>query len=204
MRALVLGGNRYIGLHLVFELARQGHEVTVANSHEAPLPDGAQRIHVDRQEPGALADALAPHRDDFDIVYDNTSYRVADLEPVVDTFDGPRAATRVHQLGGGVQAQLDAAGPRGLAAPRARRSRTPARRTASARSTARTTSQALFEEAGSAGHVATGHAHHRSEHAAGDPRADLLQAARGGAADPASRPTGSRSCTSCTCRTSPG
>ncbi len=93
MRALVLGGNRYIGLHLVFELARQGHEVTVANSHEAPLPDGAKRIHVDRQQPGALADALAPHRDDFDIVYDNTSYRVADLEPVVDTFAG-----RVQQL----------------------------------------------------------------------------------------------------------
>jgi len=31
MRVLVLGGNRYIGLHLVFELARQGHEVTVFN-----------------------------------------------------------------------------------------------------------------------------------------------------------------------------
>ncbi|MEY2470941.1 MAG: hypothetical protein QOK28_270 [Actinomycetota bacterium] len=88
MRALVLGGNRYIGLHLVFELARQGHDVTVANSHEAPLPDGARRIHVDRQQPGALADALAPVRDDFDIVYDNTSYRVADLEPVVETFAG--------------------------------------------------------------------------------------------------------------------
>jgi nucleoside-diphosphate-sugar epimerase len=93
MRALVLGGNRYIGLHLVFELARQGHDVTVANSHEAPLPDGARRIHVDRQVPGALADALAPVRDEFDIVYDNTSYRPADLEPVVDTFDG-----RVQQL----------------------------------------------------------------------------------------------------------
>ena len=93
MRALVLGGNRYIGLHLVFELARQGHDVTVANSHEAPLPDGARRIHVDRQQPGALADALAPVRDDFDIVYDNTSYRIADLEPVLDAF-----TDRVQQL----------------------------------------------------------------------------------------------------------
>ena len=93
MRALVLGGNRYIGLHLVFELARQGHDVTVANSHEAPMPDGARRIHVDRQVPGALAEALAPHRDEFDIVYDNTSYRVADMEPVIETFDG-----RIQQL----------------------------------------------------------------------------------------------------------
>jgi nucleoside-diphosphate-sugar epimerase len=80
-------------LHLVFELARQGHEVTVANSHEAPLPEGARRIHVDRQQPGALAEALAPVRDTFDIVYDNTSYRVADIEPVVEAFDG-----RVQQL----------------------------------------------------------------------------------------------------------
>ncbi|HUR79029.1 MAG TPA: NAD-dependent epimerase/dehydratase family protein [Acidimicrobiales bacterium] len=93
MRALVLGGNRYIGLHLVFELARQGHDVTVANSHEAPLPEGARRIHVDRQVPGALAEALEPVRDDFDIVYDNTSYRVADLEAVVAAFEG-----RVQQL----------------------------------------------------------------------------------------------------------
>lgn len=93
MRALVFGGNRYIGLHLVFELARQGHEVTVANSHEAPLPEGAKRIHVDRQVPGALAVALEPVRDDFDIVYDNTSYRIADIEPVIAAFDG-----RVQQL----------------------------------------------------------------------------------------------------------
>ena len=41
MRALVMGGNRYIGRHLVFELARQGHDVTVMNSHEAPMPAGA-------------------------------------------------------------------------------------------------------------------------------------------------------------------
>jgi NAD(P)-dependent dehydrogenase (short-subunit alcohol dehydrogenase family) len=32
MRALVTGGNRYIGL----KLARRGHEVTVVNSPEAP------------------------------------------------------------------------------------------------------------------------------------------------------------------------
>ena len=43
-----MGGNRYIGLHLVFELARQGHDVTIMNSHEAPMPEGARRIHADR------------------------------------------------------------------------------------------------------------------------------------------------------------
>jgi nucleoside-diphosphate-sugar epimerase len=86
LRVLVTGGNRYIGLHLVFELARRGHDVTVANSHEAPLPDGARRIHVDRTQPGALLEALRPHRDEFDAVFDNTAYRPADVEPMVELF----------------------------------------------------------------------------------------------------------------------
>src|SRR5262245_39810885 len=86
MRALVTGGNRYIGLDLVFELARRGHEVTVANSHEAPLPNGARRIHVDRRVPGALIDALAKHRDAFDVVFDHTAFQLSDVEPMVEFF----------------------------------------------------------------------------------------------------------------------
>jgi nucleoside-diphosphate-sugar epimerase len=88
MRALVTGGNRYIGLHLLFELARRGHEVTVANSHLADMPEGCRRIHVDRTQPGALRDALGPHRDEFDIVFDNTAYTVPDLEPMIELFGG--------------------------------------------------------------------------------------------------------------------
>lgn len=88
MRALVTGGNRYIGVHLLFELARRGHEVTVVNSHVGDMPEGCRRIHADRTVPGALFDALAPHRDEFDIVFDNTAYRVADLEPMIELFEG--------------------------------------------------------------------------------------------------------------------
>jgi nucleoside-diphosphate-sugar epimerase len=88
MRALVTGGNRYIGLDLVFELARRGHEVTVVNSHEAPLPEGARRIVCDRTQPGALAAALAPHRDAFDVIYDHTAYRPADMSPLIELFAG--------------------------------------------------------------------------------------------------------------------
>lgn len=86
MRVLVTGGNRYIGLDLVFELARAGHEVTVVNSHEAPLPAGARRIHCDRTQPGALVEALAPHRDAFDVIFDHTAYRPADMEPLIELF----------------------------------------------------------------------------------------------------------------------
>lgn len=88
MRVLVLGGNRYIGLHLLFELARQGHDVTVMNSHVAPMPDGCRRLHGDRQRPGVLAEVLGPHRDEFDVVFDNTAYQVHDLEPLVELFRG--------------------------------------------------------------------------------------------------------------------
>jgi nucleoside-diphosphate-sugar epimerase len=83
-----MGGNRYIGLHLVFELARRGHDVTVMNSHEAPMPDGARRLHGDRQVPGTITEVLGPHRDEFDAVFDNTAYHVSDLEPMVELFAG--------------------------------------------------------------------------------------------------------------------
>lgn len=88
MRALVLGGNRYIGLQLLYELAAQGHDVTVMNSHLAPMPEGTRRLHGDRRVPGVLAEVLGPHRDEFDVVFDNTSYVVADVEPLVQLFDG--------------------------------------------------------------------------------------------------------------------
>ena len=88
MRALVTGGNRYIGLHLIYELARQGHDVTVVNSHVGDMPDGCQRIHADRTQPGALIEALTPYCNDFDIVFDNTAYTVRDLEPMIELFAG--------------------------------------------------------------------------------------------------------------------
>ncbi|MFP6837022.1 MAG: NAD-dependent epimerase/dehydratase family protein [Pseudomonadales bacterium] len=88
MKVLVTGGNRYIGRDLVFELARRGHDVTVINSHEAPLPEGAQRIHADRRIPGALAAALADYRDAFDVVFDNTAFTLGDVEPMVELFRG--------------------------------------------------------------------------------------------------------------------
>jgi nucleoside-diphosphate-sugar epimerase len=88
MRALVTGGNRYIGVDLVFELARRGHAVTVVNSHEGPLPEGAKRIHCDRTQPGALTAALASHRDAFDVIFDHTAYYPADMQPLIDLFRG--------------------------------------------------------------------------------------------------------------------
>jgi nucleoside-diphosphate-sugar epimerase len=88
MRVLVLGGNRYIGRHVVDELARRGHDVTVFNSHESPLPPGVRRLHGDRRLPGVISEVLGPVRDEFDAVLDNTSYQVSDVEPLVELFRG--------------------------------------------------------------------------------------------------------------------
>jgi nucleoside-diphosphate-sugar epimerase len=88
MKVLVTGGNRYIGLDLVHELARQGHEVTVINSHEAALPEGVQRIHADRRLPGAFEAALRDRREAFDVIFDNTAYVPADVQPMVELFAG--------------------------------------------------------------------------------------------------------------------
>lgn len=83
-----MGGNRYIGLQLVQELVELGHEVTVFNSHEAPLPASVRRIHGQRHEPGELQRLLMPLRDSFDAVFDNTAYVPVHLEPMIAIFAG--------------------------------------------------------------------------------------------------------------------
>jgi len=88
VRVLVTGGNRYIGLDLVFELARRGHDVTLINSHVAPIPDRARRIHADRRIPGEFERALAGHRDAFDAIFDNTAFVPNDIEPMLELFAG--------------------------------------------------------------------------------------------------------------------
>lgn len=88
MRILVSGGNRYIGLELVRELAEAGHDVTVINSHVVQLPDGVSRIHADRRVPGRFAEALSPYRDAFEVFFDNTAFTPDDVSPMVDLFRG--------------------------------------------------------------------------------------------------------------------
>ena len=56
-----------------------------------------------------ITEVLAPHRDDFDVVFDNTAYQLEDLEPMVELFRGRIAPLRVHQLGRRLPAQLRAA-----------------------------------------------------------------------------------------------
>ena len=62
------------------------------------MPDGARRLHGDRQQPGVITEVLGPHRDDFDVVFDNTAYHVERPRADGGAVRRPGAALRVHQL----------------------------------------------------------------------------------------------------------
>src|SRR6266536_2173031 len=73
MRVLVIGGTEFISLHLVQELLRRGHDVTVFNRgrHPERLPAGVTAIAGDRKDHAGLRERLQGHRFDgvFDITY---------------------------------------------------------------------------------------------------------------------------------------
>lgn len=88
METLVIGGTRFVGLHLVWELVRRGHEVTVLDRGQTPacLPEGTKRIYCDRKDTAALEDCLA-HKQ-YDVVFDIMAYLPGDTAPLVRIFDG--------------------------------------------------------------------------------------------------------------------
>ena len=88
MKMLVLGGSRFIGLHLVRLLHDQGHEVSVLNRGQTgvELPEGVERLRADRTEPDEVKSALG--RTSYDVAFDISAYTTASLLPVVEALDG--------------------------------------------------------------------------------------------------------------------
>lgn len=86
MRAIFLGGTRFIGLRAV-ELARErGHAVTVVHRgvHRAQLPSGVDEILVDRGDPTALLRAVA--RTNADVVIDTYAMTRADARHATESL----------------------------------------------------------------------------------------------------------------------
>lgn len=85
-RTLVLGGSRFIGYHVVLELLRRGHEVTVFNRGmtPSPLPRDVERIIGDRLEPDSVSRALAGR--EFDAVVDTFARQPRELTPAVEAL----------------------------------------------------------------------------------------------------------------------
>jgi nucleoside-diphosphate-sugar epimerase len=88
MNVLVLGGTRFIGPHIVSELAVAGHHVTVFHRGKTPaaLPEGVQEVLGDREQlaqHAAELRALQP-----DVVLDMIAFTEPSMQAVVDTFRG--------------------------------------------------------------------------------------------------------------------
>ncbi|MGE5653523.1 MAG: NAD-dependent epimerase/dehydratase family protein, partial [Bacillota bacterium] len=79
MRVLVIGGNRFVGRHLVKKLLQGGHEVVLFNrgQHSSPLNSEVQLIHGDRKQHDVLCEKLAG--ESFDAVVDMIAYDAADV-----------------------------------------------------------------------------------------------------------------------------
>jgi nucleoside-diphosphate-sugar epimerase len=92
MKALVLGGSQFVGLHLVRELVARGHAVTVLNrgKTETQLPPGVERLAADRTDAAAMRSALSGT--EWDAVFDVSGFIMAasnsNLTDLVDMLDG--------------------------------------------------------------------------------------------------------------------
>ena len=88
MKALVIGGSRFIGLHLVRLLHGQGHDVTVLNRGQTSVnfPDGVSRLQADRHDAAQVNAALSGKS--FDAAFDISGYDAPGLEPLIDALDG--------------------------------------------------------------------------------------------------------------------
>jgi len=88
MRALLLGGTRFVGLRLLRALHAGGHQVTILNRgrREADLPSGIEKLQADRRDGDGVRRLLSGRERDFDVVFDATGYQRPNLEPVVEVL----------------------------------------------------------------------------------------------------------------------
>ncbi|MBI2886897.1 MAG: NAD-dependent epimerase/dehydratase family protein [Chloroflexi bacterium] len=88
MKVLVMGGTRFNGLHLVQELVRQGHDVTIFNRGvtQAKIPRAVRRLYGDRKDHQQMREVLG--KEAFDCVQDISAYTRDDVQSMVELFQG--------------------------------------------------------------------------------------------------------------------
>ena len=87
MRILIMGGTRFIGVHLCRVLVAQGHEVVLFNRGNHPAPvSGVAQIKGDRRDVDQLWEKLKD--EEFDAIFDNNGRELSDTQPLVDLFNG--------------------------------------------------------------------------------------------------------------------
>ncbi|PSP55800.1 epimerase [Halobacteriales archaeon QS_1_67_19] len=84
--ALIIGGTRFIGRHLVAELRDHGYDVTIFNrgNHDNPFDDAVDHIEGDRTNDSALE--LAEREVEPDAVFDCVAYKPRDVRAATEIF----------------------------------------------------------------------------------------------------------------------
>lgn len=87
MKILVMGGTRFFGIPMVWELLRLGHEVTIATRQKNgdSFGDAVQRIQVERTNLPNMIDAFRGKK--YDVVYDKIAYCSNDIQYAMDAID---------------------------------------------------------------------------------------------------------------------
>ncbi|KAM3114581.1 NAD-dependent epimerase/dehydratase family protein [Phormidesmis sp. 146-33] len=104
MRILIMGGTRFIGVYLTRILLEQGHEVTLFNRGNKPVPAAVEQILGDRTNPADLKEKLTGK--EFDAVFDNNGRELSDTQPLAEIFQG-RIEHFVYMSSAGVYLKSD-------------------------------------------------------------------------------------------------
>jgi nucleoside-diphosphate-sugar epimerase len=86
MEILVLGGTKYFGVHMVEELIRKGHNVTIATRGMAQDSYGnrVRRLIVERTSAKSMAEVF--RNKTYDVVCDNIAYCSNDVKNALDSI----------------------------------------------------------------------------------------------------------------------
>jgi len=86
MKALILGGTKFMGVHLANELIAAGHDVTIATRGKTPDTFGSKvtRLTIDRRDPASLERALKGQH--YDITVDNIAFSSNDVKHLLDVL----------------------------------------------------------------------------------------------------------------------
>ncbi|QVK21572.1 NAD-dependent epimerase/dehydratase family protein [Mycoplasmatota bacterium] len=85
MKILVLGGTRFVGIHLVNELLKKSYDITIANRGTTKDEFGheVKRIVFDRYDSKSIKDKLT---DQYDVIYDTLAYASNDVKVLLDNI----------------------------------------------------------------------------------------------------------------------
>ncbi|WP_345751420.1 SDR family oxidoreductase [Microbacterium rhizophilus] len=86
MRILIIGGTGNISSHVTARAVERGHEVTLLNRGNRPLPDGVRGIIGDAGDPESIASAIGDET--FDVVANFRSFSPQQVADDIRIFDG--------------------------------------------------------------------------------------------------------------------